>query len=122
MGDQSCTLQELLDRIVKFRDERDWKQFHKPKDLALALAIEVAEVLEHLRFKSDGEIEAYLQDAQHRREVGSELADVLYFTLLLSHEAGIDLADALEEKMKVIAQRYPVHLAKGSNRKYTELG
>ena len=122
MSERDYTLQELLDRIVKFRDQRDWKQFHKPKDLSLALAIEVAEILEHLRFKNDGEIEEYLQDSEHRHEVGSELADVLYFLILLSHETGIDLTDAFEKKMEVIAKKYPVHLAKGSNKKYTELG
>ena len=122
MSDHDYTLDDLLDRIVKFRDERDWKQFHKPKDLALALTIEISEILEHLRFKSDGEIEEYLGDGEHRQEVGSELADALYFLLLLSHEAGVDLAAAFEKKMEVIARKYPVHLAKGSNKKYTDLG
>jgi len=121
MRNQDTTIQELLDLCLKFRNDRDWKQFHNPKDLAVAMTIESAEVLEHFRFKSIGEITQELKDAQRKREVGYELADVLYFLLLLSDEIGIDIADVFKENLDITAQKYPVHLSKGSNKKYTQL-
>lgn len=121
MSNQDTTIQELLELCLKFRDDRDWKQFHNPKDLAVALAIEAAEVLEHFRFKDMSEIAPELEDVQKRREIGYELADVLYFLLLLSDEIGIDIADVFKENLNITAQKYPVHLSKGSNKKYTQL-
>jgi NTP pyrophosphatase (non-canonical NTP hydrolase) len=106
---------------LQFRDDRDWKQFHTPKDLAVAMAIEVSEILEHFRFKSDTEIAAELKDNQKRREIGYELADALYFLLMLSDAIGVDLADVFEENLQITAEKYPIHLAKGSNKKYTQL-
>lgn len=103
------------------RDERDWKQFHNPKDLALALSIEVAEVLEHFRFKDNKEISDYLSDDENKKKVGYEVADILYFVLLLSDEIGLDLVKSFKEKMKISKDKYPVHLAKGCNKKYNLL-
>jgi len=122
MSNRDSTIQELLDLCLKFRNDRDWKQFHTPKDLAVAMAIEAAEVLEHFRFKNDSEIDQELKDVQKKREVGYELADVLYFLLLLSDEIGIDIADVFKENLSITAQKYPVHLSKGSNKKYTQFG
>ena len=119
--DSGATLEELREICRRFRDERDWKQYHNLKDMTLAMAIEVAEVLEHVRFKDLEEIKTYLADSDNRREVGHELADVLYFLLLISDEIGIDLAEAFEEKMEIAARKYPVELAKGRNLKYTDL-
>lgn len=112
-------LPDLTRRIIAFRDERDWKQFHKPKDMALSLMLESAEVAELFQWKSDVEIERTL--SEKRNALGRELADVLYWTLLLAHDAGIDLASAFESKMAENEKKYPVELARGSNKKYTEL-
>lgn len=120
MSNQDTTIQELLDLCLKFRDERDWKQFHTPKDLTVALAIEVSEILEHFRFKSDTEIAAELKDNQKRLEIGYELADALYFLLILSDAVGVDLADVFKENLLITAEKYPIHLSKGSNKKYTQ--
>ena len=121
MSNQDTTIQELLDLCLKFRDDRDWKQFHTPKDLTVAMAIEVSEILEHFRFKSDVEIADELKDNQNRLEIGYELADALYFLLLLSDAIGVDIADVFKENLKITAEKYPIHLAKGSNKKYTQL-
>lgn len=112
-------LKALTDRIVAFRDERDWKQFHNPKDLALSLSLEASEVLELFQWKTGADIDAVTRE--RKAELADELADVLYYTLLMAHDAGIDLEPALLEKLKRNAEKYPVDKAKGSSKKYTEL-
>ncbi len=112
-------IQELTDIIIKHRDARDWKQFHNPKDVALSLVLEAAETLEHFQWKSKEEIEQYVKD--HKEKIGEELADVLYWVLLLSHDLNIDIKDAFKRKMDVNEKKYPVEKAKGSHKKYTEL-
>jgi NTP pyrophosphatase (non-canonical NTP hydrolase) len=112
------SLKSLLKTVLKFRDERDWKQFHTFKDLAVTLALEAAEVLEHAQWKSEKEIRAYLRS--HKSHVADELADVLHVLLLLAEHAQIDLAKAFEAKMKQNRAKYPVHKARGSAKKYTE--
>lgn len=108
-------------QVRHFVQERDWDQYHLPKDLALALSIEAAEVLEHFRFRNDEEIAARLQDEAHVVNIGHELADVLYFVLLMYNNLGLDAAKMLEEKLAISAMRYPVDKARGRNLKYTEL-
>ena len=112
-------LKDLTEQIVAFRDSRDWKQFHKPKDMALSLALEAAEVLEVFQWKSEAEIDDALP--QLRERLGEELSDVLYWVLLLAHDAGIDLRSGFERKMEKNMAKYPAELAKGSNKKYSEL-
>ena len=108
-------LERLTAAIVAFRDERDWKQFHNPKDVALSLLLEAGELLEIFQWQQG---EAIAQAARARREdVADELADVLSYTLLLAHDQGIDLAAALAAKMEKNARKYPVEQARGSNRK-----
>jgi len=119
-SDSRLTLADLREEVLAFRDARDWAQFHQPKDLALALSIEAAEVLELFRFRSDAEVRAQVEK-RDTTELGHELADVLYWVLLLSHETGIDLAQAMEEKLAFNAQRYPVELSRGRKEKYTAL-
>ena len=112
-------LDSLTAAIVAFRDDRDWAQFHNPKDLALSLVLEAGEVLEHMQWANG---EALAQRLHERKEaVGEELSDVLYYTLLLAHDLGIDLSGAFAAKMAKNAQKYPVEKARGSSKKYTEL-
>lgn len=113
------TLEQLTRRIVEFRDARDWKQFHKPKDMALSLMLESAEVGELFQWKSEQEIEA--QKAEIQGDLGRELSDVLYWALLMAHDAGIDLAGAFEAKMAENERKYPTDRARGSHRKYSEI-
>ncbi len=112
-------LQNLTKLITKFRDARDWKQFHSPKDMALSLVLEAAEVMEHFQWKNEEEIEKYI--IANRLKIGEELADVFYWILLISHDLKIDLKGALEKKMIISNKKYPVEKAKGTHKKYTEL-
>jgi dCTP diphosphatase len=109
----------LQQRIIDFRNKRDWKQFHNPKDIALSLVLEATEVLEHFQWKNDKEVREHV--IRHKEEIGEELADVLYWVLLMSHDLDIDIADALERKIDKNEQKYPVDKAKGSNLKYNRL-
>lgn len=112
-------LSDLQKKIVAFRDERDWKQFHNPKDMAISLALEASEFLEHYQWKNESEITAHLNE--HKSDVADELADVLYWVLLIANDLEIDLTAAAESKLKQNAAKYPVSKAKGSHKKYTEL-
>lgn len=112
-------IKELTERIIAFRDARDWKQFHNPKDVALSLVLEAGEVLEHFQWKSKEEIEKYVVD--NKAEIGEELADVLYWVLLMSHDLEIDVLDALEKKIIKNEGKYPVEKARGKHTKYNKL-
>ncbi len=112
-------IQDLTKKIIAFRDARDWSQFHNSKDVALSLVLEASEVLEHFQWKSKKEVEAYIKTNKH--EIGEELADVLYWVLLMSHDLKIDILKALEKKMLVNEAKYPVEKAKGRYTKYTKL-
>ncbi len=113
-------IKKLTELVVKFRDERDWKQFHNPKDQAISLALEAAEVLEHFQWKSREEIEEYLR-SEKMEDLADELADVLWWVLLMTNDFQIDLANALERKVEKTAKKYPVEKAKGRHTKYTDL-
>ena len=113
------TLEDLTKRIVDFRDARDWKQFHNPKDLAISLVLEASEVMEHFQWKSKEEINKYVID--NKAEIGDELADTLYWILLMGHDLNIDVLDALEKKIKKNEAKYPVEKAKGKHTKYNKL-
>jgi NTP pyrophosphatase (non-canonical NTP hydrolase) len=105
-----------LKRILQFREERDWKQFHLPKNLAISLALESAEVLELFQWTKDNNL-----PADRKGDLEAELADVYYWLLLLAHEFDIDLDKVLAAKMKVNALKYPVEKSKGKSTKYHKL-
>lgn len=115
----TARLSDLAERIIEFRDARDWKQFHNPKDVALSMVLEAGEVMEHFQWKSPEEIRTHV--ATHRDEIGDELVDVLYWVLLLAHDLGVDLPEAFDRKMAKNEQKYPIALATGRHAKYTEL-
>lgn len=117
MQDQD-TFEELQAMIRTFVDERDWNQFHNPKDLSISLSLEAAEVLEHFQWKNHEEMERYAKS--HKDDVGEELADVLYWVLLLANKLDVDLSSAFKAKMLKNAAKYPVEKAKGNHKKYTE--
>ena len=107
---------ELLQILEKFRDERDWAQFHDSKNLALALSIEAAELNELFLWKKDDEAEQV--DKQCLRE---ELADVLAYAIMLAGRHGLDISEIVKEKIELNAMKYPVDQAKGNSAKYKEL-
>lgn len=106
-------IEEITKTILKFRDERDWEQFHNSKDLALAISIEASELLELFLWKDNEEA-----DPEKLKE---ELADVLTFSFLLAEKHGLDIKDIIESKINQNAEKYPVEKAKGSAKKYSDL-
>ncbi len=112
-------MKKLTEQIVKFRDARNWKQFHNPKDLAISLCLESSEVLEHFQWKNMEEMELHVK--KNKKEIAKELADVLYWVLLISNDLNIDLEKAFVLKMKENNKKYPVKKSKGKHDKYTEL-
>ena len=113
------TTKDLTKRIIAFRDARDWKQFHNPKDVALSLVLEATEVMEHFQWKNAKEMEKYVKE--NKVAIGEELADVLYWVLLMSHDLDIDILSALDRKLKINEAKYPVEKAKGKHTKYNKL-
>jgi NTP pyrophosphatase (non-canonical NTP hydrolase) len=109
----------LISKIVDFRDARDWKKFHNAKDLALSLVLEANEVMEHFQWKNNEEITGYL--ISKKEEIGEELADVLYWVLLMSHDFDIDIVEALHKKLQKNETKYPVEKSKGRHTKYNKL-
>lgn len=115
----SDSLRALTELVLQFRRERDWEQFHNAKDMAVSLSLEAAELLELTQWRNGDVLDAYL--AERRDAVGHELADVLYWTLLLAHDLDIDLGAAFAQKMEINEVKYPIDRARGSSKKYTEL-
>lgn len=112
------SLQDLQAMIRQFVDERDWDQFHNPKDLSISLSLEAAEVMEHFQWKNAEEMARHAKEM--KAEVGEELADVFYWVLLLANKLDVDLVDTFKKKMKQNEAKYPVAKAKGNHKKYTE--
>ncbi|MFT4297580.1 MAG: nucleotide pyrophosphohydrolase [Candidatus Woesearchaeota archaeon] len=119
MKDDSTTIEEIKQKLLNFINERDWDQYHIPKDVALALSIEVAEILEHFRFKTDDEIAEWIKDKNNKQELADEIADTGMFLIDLARVCDIDLAEAIESKMKKSALRYPADVVRGKPHKYT---
>lgn len=111
------SLAELRQKIDNFVNERDWAQFHSPKNLAMAMIVEAAELVEH--FQWDTIEESYELSTEKRQEVANELADTFVYLLRLAEVTGIDLIQAANEKIALNAIKYPVEKSKGSNAKYT---
>lgn len=108
-------IKQLTEKILKFRDARDWQKFHNPKDLSLSLSLEASELLETFQWKTSEEaVEKNLNNMK------DELADIFIYTLLFANETGIDLGKAVEQKIQKNNDKYPVDKAYGRNAKYTE--
>lgn len=119
--DSSTTLAEIKTRVLAFARERDWEQFHAPKNLSMALAAEAGELMEHFLWATPEASRGIAGDAAKRRKIEEELADVVIYALEFSNMTGIDVAAAIERKMAANAAKYPVEKARGRSDKYTEL-
>lgn len=117
--DAADPLRELALALRRFADERDWDQFHAPKNLAMALSVEAAELLEHFQWL--GEDESRRLPPETLAKVGEEMADVLLYLVRLADKLDVDLVQAAKRKMQLNAQKYPVERARGTSRKYTEI-
>ena len=120
MSDTSKTLADLTTAVLAFRDARDWKQFHTPKNLSAALAIEAGELQETLLWKTDEQISDVLTVPEGREKIADEIADVMLYAMLFADATGIDPSDAIIRKLEKNNVKYPVEWSKGSIRKYTE--
>ena len=117
--DQKATINDLKEIVKKFTEARSWTQFHSPKTLTQAIAIEASELMELFLWADNENSKLILE--QKRAEVESEIADVFCYLLQLAWEYNIDLADALIKKMAINEKRYPIEKAKGNSLKYTML-
>jgi len=121
MTDTSTTLADLKTRVLAFARERDWEQFHAPKNLSMALAAEAGELMEHFLWATPEQSQAVAKDPAKRRKIADELADVVIYALEFANITGMDVAAAIERKMADNAKKYPVEKARGRSDKYTEL-
>ncbi len=107
--------------LLKFRDERNWKQFHTPKDVSEAISIEAGELLENFLWMNPEKSQSALDNPESRKKIEEELADVVMFSLVFANSTGIDVAAAIKEKIKKNAAKYPVEKAFGVATKYDQL-
>ena len=114
-------MDDLMKAVLAFRDERDWRQFHNPKDLAISVSLEAAELLESFQWKTPAEAAVFLDSAENRRRVADEMADVLILLISMADVIGVDLVEAARKKLVENARKYPVERAKGNARKYDAL-
>lgn len=105
--------EEIKQALINFRNERDWEQFHNPKDLALAINVEAGELLELFLWKNPEEA--------NREKIKEELADILAYAFLLADKYGFDIKEIVMDKIKINGEKYPVDKSKGSAKKYNEL-
>ena len=116
LATEVARMKHLQQKIIEFRDARNWKQFHTPKDLAISLSLEAGELLENFQWKSSEEaVKTNLEN------IKDEIADVVIYALLLSHELGIDVEKAVIDKINKNEQKYPIEKSFGTKKKYTEL-
>ncbi|MCK5270001.1 MAG: nucleotide pyrophosphohydrolase [Sedimentisphaerales bacterium] len=113
MADGKTTIQELIDCVTDFEKQRDWEQFHSPKNLAMGLAIEVSELMEHFLWLSESESRDVAGDSKKLEQVKDEMADVFNYLLMLTHALGVDLSEAFYEKIKQNDKKYPADLYRG---------
>ena len=108
--------QQTINQVLQFRDDRNWRQFHNPKDLAISLSLETAELLEVFQWSAED-----LHCEEKMDKIREELADVVSYCILMADACGLDLDEIVQEKVKRNAEKYPVEKAYGSKEKYTEL-
>jgi len=109
----------IIEKIKKFRDERDWMQFHDPKNMAVSIIIEASELLEHFQWKTREEVDKYI--TENKDEVREEIADIALYLFELADNLGIDLLNAMNQKLSKNKKKYPVEKARGKHTKYNKL-
>jgi NTP pyrophosphatase (non-canonical NTP hydrolase) len=118
--DSKTTVEALKRAVAEFRDARDWKKYHNPKDLAVSISIEANELLELFQWKDAQEVEALIHEPRKQHRIKEELADIVIYCLGACDSLEIDLSDAIRSKLALNAERYPVEKVKGSATKYSE--
>ena len=113
-------LEDLLRKIQAFSDERDWSQFHTPKNLILAATGEIGELAELLQWKNDQEVTEYLLSIHGKERISEEIADIAIYLIRLCQITNIDFLDAIQNKIKINEIKYPIKTSKGNSEKYTK--
>jgi len=121
LTDSATSVAELKSRVLSFARDRDWEQFHAPKNLSMALAAEVGELMEHFLWATPEKSREIAQDGAKRLKIAEELADVVIYALEFANATGIDISAAIEAKMVANAKKYPVEKSRGRAEKYTDL-
>ncbi len=121
LTDSATTIAELKARLLAFVHERDWEQFHTPKNLSMALAAETGELMEHFLWTTAEQSYSVAREPAKRSKIADELADVVIYAIEFANITGLDISAAIEAKMAANAQKYPVEKARGRAEKYTEL-
>ena len=119
--DKKTTIEELKDLLIKFRNKRNWNQFHDPKNLAEAISIEAGELQELFLWKNKEEVYKKMKDPNFKKEVEEELADVIIFCFNFSNSIDLDISSTVKRKIKINDQKYPINKSKGLSKKYNEL-
>jgi NTP pyrophosphatase (non-canonical NTP hydrolase) len=112
-------IRAITEKIKKFRDDREWMQFHDPKNMAVSIILEASELLEHFQWKTTEEVEKYAK--LNHVEIRDEIADIALYLFELADNLGIDLIDAMEQKLEKNEIKYPIEKAKGKHTKYNKL-
>ncbi len=121
LTDSTTTISDLRERVLAFVHEREWEQFHAPKNLSMALAAEAAELMEHFLWSTPEESRTVAADPARRAKIAEELADVVIYALEFANATGLDVAASIESKIAANARKYPVEKSRGRSAKYTEL-
>ena len=121
LSDSTTTVSELRERVLAFVRERDWEQFHSPKNLSMVLAAETGELMEHFLWATPEESRKIASDPARRGRIAEELADIVIYALEFANATGLDVAASIESKISANARKYPVEKARGRSDKYTEL-
>ena len=109
-------MKSTIEKINKFRDDRDWRKFHNEKDLAISISLEASELLELFQWKESKDV-----TSKSLKRIKEELADVFIYSIMLADNLNLDIENSIDEKLEKNARKYPVEISKGSNKKYTEL-
>ena len=120
-SDAQTTVAELKSRVLAFVRERDWEQFHSPKNLSMALAAEAGELMEHFLWSTPDQAGVVARDPAKRDKIAEELADVVIYALEFANMTGLDVSAAISAKLAANARKYPVEKARGRSDKYTDL-
>ena len=112
-------MKDLQTKVIQFRDDRDWAQYHNPKDLAISLSLESAELLEIFQWKDAAEVEALKSDSRVHKRVKEELGDIFIYALTLAHEFGLDPSGIVLDKVKINEEKYPADKVRGRADKYS---
>lgn len=109
-------MKSTIEKINKFRDDRDWRKFHNEKDLAISISLEASELLELFQWKESKDV-----TSKSLKRIKEELADVFIYSIMLADNLNLDIENIIDEKLEKNTRKYPVEISKGSNKKYTEL-